>query len=200
MKHIPHTLQLETDRFLLRQLTRDDFPALIRYLETEPGLWRYSLVQMAGSDDMIRYAESALADLAQGTAFPFVVIEKATNAIVGSTRFYDMHFNYGTTLLGYTWYATAQQGTGINAHCKYLLLRYAFEKLALERVEFRADVRNVRSLAAMRKIGCVEEGVLRSHLPVADGTRRDTIIFSILREEWFEQVKQRLEQRMDTSV
>jgi RimJ/RimL family protein N-acetyltransferase len=193
---ISRDLILETDRFLLRRLTKADEPALIRYAETEPGLWTYSLAAINSREDMIRYVDEALAAHEKGSAYPLVVIEKATGQVVGSTRYYDFQPQYATTQLGYTWYSQRLQGNGINAHCKFLLLRYAFEELGLERVEFRADTRNLRSLAAMRKIGCVEEGVLRNHLPTADGSRRDSIVLSILRNEWNASVKERLASRL----
>jgi RimJ/RimL family protein N-acetyltransferase len=108
---------------------------------------------------------------------------------VGSTRFYDVQLNFETTQLGYTWYSKEVWGTGLNTHCKYLLLQFAFEKMNFKRVEFRADNNNKRSIAAMQKMGCTVEGVLRSHLPKPDGTRRDSIILSITQEEWNSQVK-----------
>jgi RimJ/RimL family protein N-acetyltransferase len=83
-------------------------------------------------------------------------------------------------------------GTGLNKHCKYLLLQFAFEQIGMERVEFRADNTNERSIAAMKSIGCVVEGVLRSSTIKADGKRRDSIVLSILKEEWENGVKDRL--------
>ena len=77
----------------------------------------------------------------------------------------------------------------MNGHCKFLLLQFAFEQMGCKRVEFRADNDNKRSIAAMQKIGCTVEGVLRSHLPRPDGTRRDSIILSITKEEWEQKVK-----------
>ncbi|WP_232335693.1 GNAT family N-acetyltransferase [Mucilaginibacter arboris] len=94
--------------------------------------------------------------------------------------------------MGYTWYGKAFQGTGLNKHCKFLLLQFAFEKIGVERVEFRADNNNKRSIAAMQSIGCTVEGVLRSHAPTHDGKRRDSIILSILKDEWFGTVKEAL--------
>jgi RimJ/RimL family protein N-acetyltransferase len=94
--------------------------------------------------------------------------------------------------LGYTWYGSAFQGTGLNKHCKYLLLNFAFEKMHMERVEFRADNDNKRSIAAMKSIGCMEEGILRSNSIKQDGSRRDSIVLSILKVEWEKTVKERL--------
>jgi RimJ/RimL family protein N-acetyltransferase len=99
--------------------------------------------------------------------------------------------------LGYTWYGKDFQGTGLNKHCKYLLLQFAFETLGMERVEFRADKNNSRSIAAMKSIGCVVEGVLRSQMPKYNTTeRRDSIVLSILKGEWFDHVKEELGARL----
>jgi N-acetyltransferase len=80
----------------------------------------------------------------------------------------------------------------LNKACKFLLLSFAFEKMGMERVEFRADNLNKRSIAAMKSIGCKEEGVLRSNSVKQDGLRRDSIVLSILKGEWQEGVKQKL--------
>ena len=86
-------------------------------------------------------------------------------------------------------YGKKFQGTGLNKHCKYLLLEFAFEELGLERVEFRADNNNARSVAAMKSIGCKVDGVLRSNMPMPTGGRRDSIVLSILKPEWEQTVK-----------
>lgn len=98
--------------------------------------------------------------------------------------------------LGFTWYGKAFQGTGLNKHCKYLLLNYAFETMDIERVEFRADNRNARSIAAMKSIGCKVEGILRSNGWTNTGERRDSIVLSILKEEWFSAVKKELKSKL----
>ncbi len=114
----------------------------------------------------------------------------------GCTRFYDIQLFHQTTQLGYTFYAERSRGTGINKRCKYLLLKFAFETLNMERVEFRADLRNERSIAAMKSIGCTPEGVLRQSLKLTDGNRRDSIILSILKSEWYNHVKESLKNRL----
>ena len=107
-----------------------------------------------------------------------------------------MQLNFATTLLGFTWYSKKVWGTGLNAHCKYLLLQFAFEKMQLQRVELRADNDNKRSIAAMQKIGCTVEGILRSHLPRPNGTRRDSIVLSITKEDWAQKVKLLLQSQL----
>jgi RimJ/RimL family protein N-acetyltransferase len=102
-----------------------------------------------------------------------------------------------TTLqLGYTWYGEKFRGTKLNKHCKFLLLQFAFEELGMERVEFRADARNQRSIAAMKSLGCMVEGVLRSNMPLEDGGRRDSIVLSILKSEWQNGVKEGLRAKL----
>ena len=119
----------------------------------------------------------------------FHCFDKRKNEYAGSTRFYDINPDYKTLQLGYTWYGKKFRETGLNKHCKFLLLSFAFEKSGMERVEFRADNSNERSIAAMKSIGCKVEGILRSQMPTqTEGVRRDSIVLSILKNEWFDEV------------
>lgn len=97
--------------------------------------------------------------------------------------------------IGYTWYGKEFQGTGLNKHCKYLLLEFAFEQMGMELVEFRADSTNTKSIHAMKNKGYVEEGILRSNTIRKDGTRRDSIVLSILKSEWEADVKAKLRKK-----
>jgi RimJ/RimL family protein N-acetyltransferase len=183
---------LENERVLLRPLVLSDFSILAHFVEEEPELWNYSLVAIYNSTDLENYIQTAIEARAQKTSYAFIVFDKLLNEYVGCTRFYDMQLAYQTTQLGYTWYSKKCWGTKLNANCKYLLLEFAFDKMAFERVEFRADNNNKRSIAAMQKIGCTIEGVLRNHLPMHTGKRRDSIVLSILKEEWNASLKQSL--------
>jgi len=169
---------------LLRPLLQDDAVYLSAYVKAEPALWKFALTPITTEQEFEQYLSTAVESRLLQTAYPFIVFDKLQNKYVGSTRFYDIQLNYSTTQLGYTWYSESTWGTGLNEHCKLLLLTFAFETIGFERVEFRADNRNKRSIAAMKKIGCTEEGILRNHLPTSDGTRRDSIILSMLKEEW----------------
>lgn len=180
---------LEDDRVMLRPITLQDAMVLSEYVKNEPEIWQFSLVAIQKVEDLEGYIQTALQSRLDKTAYPFIVFDKASQTYVGSTRFYDMQLAFETTQLGYTWYGKKVWGTGLNAHCKFLLLQFAFEQMNLKRVEFRADNDNKRSIAAMQKIGCKMEGILRSHLPRPDGTRRDSIVLSITQEEWNSQVK-----------
>ncbi len=188
---IPINTVLENDSVLLRALQPDDLHHLLPFAIHEPTIWHYSLVSGATEAGMKNYIHIAMDGLAAGHSFPFIVFCKKTNSYAGSTRFYDILPEYQTLQLGFTWYGSAFQGTGLNRHCKFLLLEFAFETLQMERVEFRADNENARSVAAMKAIGCKVDGILRSNMPKPDGQpgRRDSIVLSILKEEWHNEIK-----------
>ena len=183
---------LENERVLLRPLLLSDLPILEKYVMEEPDLWQYSLVAINDIADLEKYIQEAIEARKLKTAYPFIVFDKLLQQYVGCTRFYDIQLTFKSTQLGYTWYSKKVWGTGLNQHCKFLLLQFAFDQIGFERVEFRADNNNKRSIAAMQKIGCTIEGVLRNHLPMPNGTRRDSIVLSILQQEWINKLKQNL--------
>ncbi|QNJ98661.1 Acetyltransferase [Constantimarinum furrinae] len=174
---------LENKNVLLRPLVAEDMEHLLVFSENEPELWRYSLIQGGGKENLKKYLKLAISGRKNKKEYPFIVFDKIANAYAGSTRFYDIDLYHKTLSLGYTWYGKDFQGTGLNKNCKYLLLEFAFNTRGFERIEFRADNLNIRSIAAMKSIGCKEEGVLRSNC-VSPGGRRDSIVLSILRNEW----------------
>ena len=175
---------LENERVLLRPLMQEDAVYLSAYVKEEPALWKYALTPITTDQEFEQYVATAVEARQLKSAYPFIVFDKLQNKYVGSTRFYDIQLNNSTTQFGYTWYSESTWGTGLNEHCKFLLLQFAFETIGFERIEFRADNRNKRSIAAMQKIGCTVEGILRNHLPTSDGTRRDSIVLSMLKNEW----------------
>lgn len=183
---------LEDDRVLLRPLKEADLEFLLPYALNEPDTWKYSYISAKGEDGMRKYIQDALEGKQSGIEYPFIVFDKQTGEYAGSTRFYDIRPVLQSLQLGYTWYGEKFRGTGLNKHCKFLLLQFAFETLNAERVEFRADARNGRSIAAMKSIGCIPEGILRNNMPLEDGGRRDSIVLSILKSEWESSVKDKL--------
>lgn len=187
---------LSTSAVELRPLQETDYELLLPYALNEPELWTYSLVSAAGEAGLKNYLQIALQAKNQLREYPFIVFDKRTQQYAGSTRYYDIQLPLQTLQLGYTWYGKQFQGTGLNTHCKYLLLAHAFEHMGIERVEFRADANNAKSIRAMKKIGCIEEGILRSNTPKLSGGRRDSIVLSILKQEWIERVKPMLEEKL----
>jgi len=188
---------LENETVLLRPLLQQDYENLLPFSLNEPELWTYSLVSAEGAEGLKNYMQIALDAREAATEYAFVVFDKRTNEYAGSTRFYDINISFKTLQLGYTWYGKKFQRTGLNRHCKYLLLSFAFENAGMERVEFRADNNNERSIAAMKNIGCKVDGVLRANMPKREGGRRDSIVLSILREEWFGGVKEMLRGKLN---
>ncbi len=186
------SILLEDAQVLLRSLTIDDVENLISFSINEPELWKYSMVPAAGKENLIAYINQAIEAKQNGKELPFIVFDKKQNAYAGSTRFYDIQLKNKSMQLGYTWYGKQFQGTGLNKHCKYLMLSFAFEQLQMERIEFRADNLNLRSIAAMKSIGCKVEGVLRSTGANTTGGRRDSIVLSILKSEWENELKAKL--------
>jgi|SRR5579871_1188104 len=193
----PQNISLEDERVLLRPLQENDIEFLLPFALNEPETWYYSLISPAGEDGMKKYISTTIKQREAQIEYPFIVFDKKTNTYAGSTRFYDIQLNNLTTQLGYTWYGKEFRRSGLNRHCKLLMLTYAFEEWGMERVEFRADARNEKSVNAMKAIGCVVEGVLRSHSRIEAGGRRDSIILSILKNEWFNGVKHRLTEKID---
>lgn len=187
---------LEDGRVLLRPLEPTDDKYLRVFSQSEPDIWKYSLVSAANDEGLKRYMNIAFAEKGKKTQYPFIVFDKQANEYAGCTRYYNINIDFQSLEIGYTWYGKKFQGTGLNKHCKYLLLQFAFESAGLERVAFRADSNNARSIAAMKSIGCMVEGILRKDVPVPLGGRRDSIILSILKDEWFDHVKEDLQQKL----
>ncbi len=191
-----HEYQLEDERVLLRPLKADDLENLLPFALYEPETWTYSS-KNAGSEELMKgYIADALQLRDKGLEYPFIVFDKKLGRYAGSTRFYDIQEENGALEIGYTWYGKDFRGTGMNKHCKFLLLQFAFETMNADRVGFRADARNQVSIAAMKSIGCVEEGIIRSHGILRDGGRRDSVLLSILKDEWFGGVKERLKEKL----
>jgi RimJ/RimL family protein N-acetyltransferase len=179
----------------LRPLIKEDIKNILEFSINEPNLWEYSLTPANGLENLVNYVHLALEGRRNKTSYPFIVYDKRTKRYAGCTRFYDFQKQHQTTQLGYTWYGKDFQGTGLNKNCKFLLLEFAFESLGLERVEFRADANNRQSIAAMKSLGCKEEGILRLNCSSPAG-RRNSIVLSILKTEWFQKVKQQLSKKI----
>jgi RimJ/RimL family protein N-acetyltransferase len=161
----------------------------------DPELWRLTMTLLRTPEDMRAYIEEALRLQRAGAALPFAIVEQATGRAVGSTRFGNIDAAHRRLEIGWTWVARPWQRTAVNTEAKYLLLRHAFESLGANRVEFKTDALNARSRAAILRIGAKEEGTLRHHVIAPGGRLRDTVYFSILREEWPD-VKRALEARL----
>ncbi len=183
---------LENQVARLTPLVGSDYNNLVEFSLNEPDLWTYSLTQPNTEEKLKVYIDTALRERENKNTYAFTVFDKRKNKYAGCTRYYNIQPNDAILLIGYTWYGKDFQGTGLNKNCKYLMLEFAFETMKMERVEFRADFENQRSINALKSIGCTVEGVLRSHSYKTNGERRDTIVLSILKNEWEKTIKNEL--------
>jgi len=164
-------------------------------------LWNSTVTIVPASPaKMVDYIQAALDGQAQGRELPFVIVRKSgagvppkktSGDVVGTTRFYDIKPNDRGVAIGYTWLSKSAQRTAVNTESKLLMLTHAFEHWQCIRVELLTDVLNEQSRAAILRLGSKEEGVLRSHMIMPSGRIRDSVIFSMIKEEWPE-VKARL--------
>lgn len=185
---------LQGDAVVLEPLTAEHY-ARLGPVALDPELWRWSVSPMDTPADLAEYLDTALEEREQGSAFPYVIVERASGQPVGSSRYANMDASHRRLEIGWTWVGRSWQRTRVNTEAKYLLLRNAFERLQCVRVEFKADALNVKSRAALERIGAVEEGTLRRHMITASGRHRDSVYYSILDIEW-PGVKQALEARL----
>jgi RimJ/RimL family protein N-acetyltransferase len=165
----------------------------------DPALWELSPTCVTSRAAMEEYIRGALLLEESGSAVPFATFHRPSGTIVGSTRFGNIDRINRRVEIGWTWITRPWQRTGVNTEAKYLMLARAFEKWNCLRVEFKTDVLNERSRAALTRIGAVEEGVLRSHMVTFSGRVRDSVYYSIVRDEW-DGVKRRLEAMLVRSL
>ncbi len=196
MEFKPVTL---TGKFVrLEPLSEAHVPSLAE-VGLEPEIWRFMRYGKVETEDQLRvWVQELLEQQAHGTDLPFTVIKLASGKAAGCTRYLDIDIPNRSLEIGGTWYGLEYQGTMVNTECKYLLLKHAFETLACVRVWFKADRRNLRSIHALERLGAQKEGVLRNHMILPDGYIRDSVMFSILPEEW-PPVKQKLEAKLYAS-
>ncbi len=155
-------------------------------------LWRY--MPMARPKTQLEVEQmigEALAAQDRGEQLAFAILERSGGRAIGSTRYLDLRLAHRGLEIGWTWIAPAFQRSAVNTECKRLLLTHAFETLGCLRVQLKTDLRNLRSQAAIERLGAKREGVLRKHYVLWDGYVRDTVMYSITDSEWPE-VKRRL--------
>ena len=163
-------------------------------------LWtHYTFRKMESLEKFKEFLQGSLAEAESGKGFTFTIIDKASGKMKGGTSFLDIQPASRSLEIGRTWLAKELHGTGLNAECKYLLLRYCFEELKLIRVFFKTDSNNIRSQKAMEKIGAKFEGILRNHMIREDGTFRHSAYYSIIEGEW-EEVREILSEQSERRI
>lgn len=161
----------------------------------EPELWKWTQAKIRRPEDLRRYLDTAMEELESGRSLPFATVDKASGSVAGCTRYGNIDVRNRRVEIGWTWVGKPYQRSHVNTEAKFLMMSHAFETLGCVRVELKTNVLNDKSRNAMKRIGCVEEGVLRKHAVNDDGEWRDTIFYSVLDTEW-PAVKARLEGMM----
>jgi RimJ/RimL family protein N-acetyltransferase len=177
-------LTLLTARVILRPIREDDFDAFMALAQQDEQMWEYFTFNLADASHLRKWIEAAIIDRQSGTRRPFTIIDKATNQIAGSSSMGNISYHDLRLEIGWSWLGKDFRSSGVNFNAKYAMLRYAFDELNFERVEFKTDVLNERAKQGLRKVGGKEEGVLRSHMTMWNNRRRDSIYFAVLKNEW----------------
>ncbi|MCP3755593.1 GNAT family N-acetyltransferase [Streptomyces sp. TBY4] len=174
---------LENEHVELHPISEDDRGPL-RKIAFDDRIWKYFVSRVESDADFDQFFDAMLADQASGKRAVYIIVDKSTGEVAGSSSYGNLSEADGRLEIGWSWLGVDFQGKGINRWAKYLLLQHAFDVLGAERVEFKTDVLNLQARAGLRKVGAYEEGVMRSFNPMPEGRRRDAIYYSVLRAEW----------------
>ena len=187
-------IKLKGELVELIPLTKEHEQSLSKAVQ-DGELWKLWYTGVPSPESTSNYIQSALDSKKNDGWLAFVVKDLKTQKIVGCTRYCNVDNNHKRLEIGYTWYSKSTQRTGINTEVKFLLLKHAFEALNAIAVEFRTHWFNQQSRAAITRLGAKQDGVLRNHQKMADGSFRDTVVFSIIESEWLS-VKKHLQSKM----
>lgn len=180
---IKHPVTLSGVKVSLVPLDRSHFDALVA-VAADSAIWEFMAIDGTNESWLRQEMSSFLLRRATGEQYPFAVIDNFSGNIIGATMFHNIFPAHRKLEIGWTWYHSSYWRTGINRECKLLLLDYCFDVLKTVRVQFMADVNNVRSCTAIAGIGATYEGLLRNERIRVNGTLRSSAIFSILDAEW----------------
>ena len=194
----PKPVTLERGGIRLEPLSSEHHAGLAAAV-SDGNLWELWFTSVPEPGGVLTYIRDAAKGQSEGHMLPWAVRDLATNTIVGSTRYHDIVPAIDRVEIGYTWYAARCQRTNVNTTCKLLLLEHAFETLGCAVVGLRTDNFNFRSQKAIEALGAKKDGVLRRHQARRDGSVRDSVMYSILKEEWRD-VRRHLELRLKRAV
>jgi RimJ/RimL family protein N-acetyltransferase len=190
----PKPVILEREGIRLEPLSPEHDDGLVA-AASDGELWNLWFTSVPRAGETLTYIRDAVKGQSDGHMLPWAVRDLATNGIVGSTRYHDIVPAIDRVEIGYTWYAQRCQRSNVNTTCKLLLLEHAFDTLGCAVVGLRTDNFNFKSQRAIEALGAKKDGVLRHHQARRDGTVRDSVLYSILKEEWSD-VKRHLELRL----
>lgn len=173
---------LEGTFLILEPLRIEHVPELIEAVQDGES-WKLWYANVPQPEEMNHYVQEAL-DARKAGGIAYAVRSKSTNQIVGTTRYYNVDEKNKRAMIGYTWYSSSVRRTPINTECKLLLLNKLFESHDAIAVEFRTHYFNQQSRAAIERLGAKQDGILRNHQIMRDGSIRDTVVYSIIATEW----------------
>jgi RimJ/RimL family protein N-acetyltransferase len=176
-------VRLEGRHVLLEPLTEAHAEGLFAAAD-DPSMFRFLSERLESLDDHRAYVRRGLSERDAGRAIPFAIRLRGDGSLIGTTRFAAIDHAHRRAEIGWTWIARRVQRTSVNTECKRLLLGHAFDSMQLDRVELKTDALNTVSRTAIARIGATQEGIFRRHMVMPDGRVRDTVWFSIVREEW----------------
>jgi N-acetyltransferase len=179
----PEPVVLESGQVRLEPMTADHGVAL-EAAARDGELWNLRVTSVPAPGETADYIAAALKGQEKGHMLPFLVVDKASGRVIGSTRYHDIVPIVQRLEIGYTWYGKSWQRTHVNTTAKLLLMTHAFETLGAQLVGWRTDNYNFASQRAIERLGAKKDGVLRHHAPRRDGTIRDTVMYSLLAGEW----------------
>ncbi len=154
----------------------------------DQNIWTYMGHYIKTEKDLNEYIQNTLSAQENKTAIPFLIVDKHHGALGGCSRFGKIDLNNKRAEIGWTWYGTQFQGTGLNSAAKELMLEYGFKELGLNRIQLGADLRNIRSQKAIEKLGATREGIRRNHYVDSDGNCQDDVYYSIIKEDWVNRI------------
>ena len=181
---IPLDLTLQTGKVLLRPIEEKDYESFLQLAQMDADMWQYFSLNLGDPAQLQNWMEMAFADKLSNTRRAFTIIDKETGLIAGSSSLGNISIYDLRAEIGWSWLGKNFRSTGINRHAKYAMMKYAFDELGFERIEFKTDVLNERARQGLRKVGGIEEGILRSHMKMWNNRRRTSIYYSVLKQEW----------------
>jgi RimJ/RimL family protein N-acetyltransferase len=182
---------LENKKVRLQPLEIKDADSLAAIALAQPELFQFMSQQLETKGEVYSFVRKSLDEFNEGTSIPFLVIDKESGQVAGTSRFGNIVKEHKRLEIGWTWISKEFHNSGLNKAMKFLMLQYAFETLQFNRVEIKTSEVNYISRRAIESIGASFEGILRHHIINDNGTLRNSVYYSILKEEWSE-IKSRI--------
>ncbi|HEX4273482.1 MAG TPA: GNAT family protein [Rhizomicrobium sp.] len=189
------SVTLERDGIRLEPLSPEHTPKIAEAV-TDGELWKLWFTAVPEPQNVAAYIETALAGQAKGQMLPWAVRALDSGKVIGSTRYHDILPDLDRVEIGYTWYGASHHRSKVNTLCKLMLMTHAFETAGCAVVGLRTDNFNFRSQRAIEALGAKKDGVIRNYRRRRDGSIGDTVMYSILSQEW-PGVKHHLEFRLE---